>query len=266
MVTDVEILTADEAWVALALLQRRHPSRESFSAKEILESAKKEKAHPEVRVGLQAHIYLHNVANVPPNSGRYRMFYKVDGGYRLFRPGDEANPARKGKITPRKEELPEHYHYLLDWYENEYVRPARASTDEDDPVLQMWGVGKEIWAPEGGDAFIARERAEWDQEVEESEDSSKPADLNERVWKRIVEHQGAEFHTARKLPFKYSVEGNGIWFYRNGKRVEQRLSRGEVNEGVALCPVTKTTELADLRDYAYLFGLLTDRRIRGADW
>jgi hypothetical protein len=33
-------------------------------------------------------------------------------------------------------------------------------TDDEDPVLQMWGVGKEIWAPEGGDAFIARERRE----------------------------------------------------------------------------------------------------------
>jgi hypothetical protein len=31
--------------------------------------------------------------------------------------------------------------------------------EENDPVLQMRGVGKEIWADEGGDGFVARERA-----------------------------------------------------------------------------------------------------------
>src|SRR5690242_20691480 len=157
-----EILTADEAWVALALLHRAHPERESFSAKEILEQARLEKAHPEWRAGLQAHIYLHNVANLPPNSARYRMFYKVPGGgYRLFRPGDESHPNRKGKTAPRREELPERYSHLLNWYEKDYCKRIEPLKDEDDPVLQMWGVGKEIWADEGGDAFIARERAAW---------------------------------------------------------------------------------------------------------
>src|SRR5438876_7771305 len=101
MQTATEILTADEAWVALALLHRRHPEREAFSAKEIMESAKLEKAHPDLRAGLQPHIYLHNVANIAPNSARYRMFYKTDGGmYRLYRPGDDCHPNRKGKIVP----------------------------------------------------------------------------------------------------------------------------------------------------------------------
>jgi len=38
--------------------------------------------------------------------------------------------------------------------------------DDEDPVLQMWGVGKAIWKEEGGDAFIARERAALDIEME----------------------------------------------------------------------------------------------------
>src|SRR6267142_5770198 len=98
MVTGANVLVADEAWIALALLHRRHPERESFSAAEIMESAKREKAHPESRVGLQTHIYLHNVASLPPNSARYRMFCKVGtGAYRLFRPDDDVHPDRKGK-------------------------------------------------------------------------------------------------------------------------------------------------------------------------
>lgn len=39
------------------------------------------------------------------------------------------------------------------------------SGDENDSVLQMWGVGKEIWSGERGDVFIARERAELDREA-----------------------------------------------------------------------------------------------------
>ena len=92
---------ADEAWLALALLQYEHPDRESFSAKEILDRVKMEQANPELRPGVQVHIYLHNVANAEPNSAKYRMFYKLgDDSYRLFRPTDAAHPARKGKMIP----------------------------------------------------------------------------------------------------------------------------------------------------------------------
>ena len=167
MVMGAEVLVADEAWIALALLHRRHPDRKSFLAAEIMESAKREKAYPESRPGLQPHIYLHNVANLRPNSARHRMFYKVGtGAYRLFRPGDDFHPDRKGKAAPHRDELPRRYHVLLDWYEKEYSGQASASNDDDDPVLQMWGVGREIWKGEDGDSFIARERAALDNEME----------------------------------------------------------------------------------------------------
>ena len=39
---------------------------------------------------------------------------------------------------------------------------STAEEDAQDPVLQMRGVGKKIWSPEGGDAFIACERCEFD--------------------------------------------------------------------------------------------------------
>jgi hypothetical protein len=268
MVTDLEILVADEAWVALASLHRQHRERDSFSAKEIIESAKREKAHPEIRAGLQPHINLHNVANRAPNSARYRMFYRTERGtYRLWRPGDDSHPDRKGKAAPRREELPPQYHGLLEWYEKEYCRKSRDSGDEDDPVLQMWGVGKEIWEEEGGDAFIARERAEFDRELSIKNPGVSGRDtIFKRVWRRIVEHQGAEFRTMKNLPFTHKVEGNGIWFYRNGKRIEQRLGSHEVERAIPLCPVNKTTDLKRFRDPSYLFGLLMDPRIRSTDW
>ena len=157
------IRVADEAWLALALLQYEHPDRGSYSAKEILDRVKAEQANPELRPGVQVHIYLHNVANAEPNSAKYRMSYKLaDDTYRLYRPTDAAHPARKGKMIPERDELPEKYHYLLDWYEREYCAARNTTTrEEDDPILQMWGVGKEIWADTNADDYVRDLRSNW---------------------------------------------------------------------------------------------------------
>jgi hypothetical protein len=156
------IRVADEAWLALALLQHENPERASFSAREILDRVKQEQVTPELRPGVQVHIYLHNVANSEPNSARYRMFYKLpDDTYRLYRPTDSAHPARKGKIVPERDELPDKYRYLLDWYEREYCVKQNATREEDDPILQMWGVGKEIWADTNADDYVRDLRSNW---------------------------------------------------------------------------------------------------------
>jgi hypothetical protein len=156
------MLVADEAWCALALLHREQDSRESFSAREILDRVKAQRISPELRPGVQAHIYLHNVANLEPNSARYRMFYKLPTDtYRLFRPGDQAHPSRKGKMKPTREQLPDQYHYLLDWYEREYCAKETSVREEDDPVLKMRGVGKEIWAGTDPDEYVRSLRSNW---------------------------------------------------------------------------------------------------------
>jgi hypothetical protein len=156
------IRVADEAWLALALLQYEHPERDSFFAKEILDRVKTEQLSPELRPGVQVHIYLHNVANAEPNSARYRMFYKLgDDTYRLFRQGDAAHPARKGKTMPERREIPGKYHYLLDWYEREYCSRQTLGNEEDDPILQMHGLGKEIWADTNADDYVRDLRADW---------------------------------------------------------------------------------------------------------
>ena len=141
------IRVADECWIALALLHRDHPDRSSFSASEILDRVKVEKASPELRAGVQAHIYLHNVANLPPNSATYRMFIKKeDGTYRLFKPGDAFHPKRRGKACPERAELPTEYQPLLDWYQRDYCGRSTRQPAEEDFVLQMRGIGQEIWS------------------------------------------------------------------------------------------------------------------------
>jgi hypothetical protein len=268
MIQTTEILVADECWVALALLHREHPEQVSFSAREIADRLKKERAHPEFRAGVTAHLYQHNVANVAPSSARYRLFYKLtDGSLRLFRPGDDAHGSRRGKTSPERSDLPDVYHPLVEWYEKEYCQLARPASPPSDLLLQMRGVGKKLWASlGGGDAFVARERTGWERAAPTA--SEAPPDKRfEQVWLRITQHQGAEFQTKTGLPFTYCLDGHsGIWFERDGRRINQRLGRGEVEKAVQRCPLGMTTEISDLRDYAYLYGLLMDRRIRQSDW
>lgn len=169
-VTVEQIRLADECWIALALLHREHPQQKAFSATEIRQRMVREWGAGNLRPGVMAHIYQHLVANAEPVSGRYRMFYRLPGGaLRLFRPGDEAHPARRGKSLPQREEIPRKYHYLLAWYEQEFstngppARTQKRMREELDPVLAMQGVGKEIWEGIDADAYVAELRSGWDE-------------------------------------------------------------------------------------------------------
>jgi hypothetical protein len=76
----------------------------------------------------QVHATLHCVAGRRPNGGHYRMFTETEDGLRrLFHAGDPVHAYPRGKMYPR-DEIPEAYRYLIDWYVNEY-NPA-ADDDE----------------------------------------------------------------------------------------------------------------------------------------
>ena len=158
-----DVRVADEVWIAAASLHRRHPERADFTIDEIMkqaESANVTGALP-LRPGVKIHVYLHCVANRPPNPGRYRMLLETPAGRRrLFRPGDPCHPLRKGaKQIPKRDEVPACYGELLDWYLADYAAPA--SSETRDPILSLRGLGKEIWADEAADDFVRRQRSGW---------------------------------------------------------------------------------------------------------
>ena len=64
-------------------------------------------------------------------------------------------------MKPSREELPSQYHYLLDWYAHEYCTRESAMKEEDDPILKMRGVGKEIWADTDADEYVRDLRSNW---------------------------------------------------------------------------------------------------------
>jgi hypothetical protein len=159
-VTSIKV--ADEVWIATALLHRENPKREDFSVSEIVARARRENITGELRPGVQVHAYLHCVANLPPKPGRYRMLYATGKSTRrLFRQGDDFHPERRaGKITPSKENIPSQYQRLLDWYRDKFIG-KRKSVEKRDPILELRGLGKEIWVGEEADEYVSRLRGGW---------------------------------------------------------------------------------------------------------
>ena len=154
---------ADEVWLVTALLQREHPERLDFEIEEIMERAAKEAGREALRPGVYVHVIQHCVANRPPNPGRYRMLFETaPGRRRLFRLGDSYHPQREGaKTTPNLEDLPEEYRSLLDWYRAWNQNSAEARI-KNDPLLALYGSGKDLWADEHADEYVRRLREGWE--------------------------------------------------------------------------------------------------------
>jgi hypothetical protein len=141
------------------------------------------------------------------------------------------------------------------------------AAEANDPVLAMLGVGRQLWESEPGDRFVERLRSEDLPVPPPAQRPSNPAEnLPEAVWRRVAAHQGEKFKTVTGLPFTFEMEGAGIWFFRDGKRINRKLTRKQFEVALSRCPLKSTTEINDLMDYPYVFAVLMDRRIREQAW
>jgi hypothetical protein len=59
----------------------------------------------------------------------------------LFRTGDPVHPDRHGKIYPKKRDIPERYHPILDWYLAEYNRNSKPSPSSSSPAAMLAFIG-----------------------------------------------------------------------------------------------------------------------------
>ena len=159
----LQIKVADEVWIATALLHREHPDRADFEIEEIMQRATKEAGKRPLRPGVYVHIVQHCVANRPPNPGRYRMLFEIaPGRRRLFRNGDNYDPAREGaKIVPAREEIPSEYSELVDWY-RDWSQDSIEDRIKNDPLLALYGDGEDLWAEEKADDYVRRLREGWE--------------------------------------------------------------------------------------------------------
>jgi hypothetical protein len=167
---------ADRIWIAVATLHREAPAREDFTRAEI-RSKLRDTGLMDLPVALRpqsvnAHLKEHLVANVPPSSSKYRMLFETQpGSLRLLRAGDFIDPGRQPrrpsshipKHIPVRDEIPDNYRPLLDWYETwskETHAPDAPINWENDPLIQLIGSGKHIWADEHADEYVNRLREE----------------------------------------------------------------------------------------------------------
>lgn len=158
--TKAALKVADEVWIAVALLHRDHPDRVDFTVREIRDRLEHENLTGSVRGSAHVHIIQHCVANRPPNPAGYRMLLETGyGRRRLYRSGDPQHPGRRGRILPNRADLPDSYANLLDWYDAEYA--GQATKNQPDPLLALRGSGRELWADEHADAYVARLREGW---------------------------------------------------------------------------------------------------------
>lgn len=161
--TKIQTKVADEVWIATALLHREHPEQADFAIEEIVERARREEFGKSLRPGFYVHVVQHCVANRVPNPGRYRMLYETaPGRRRLFRKGDSYHPAREGaKTVPERGSLPHGYSGLPDWY-RDWSETATMRAVEDDPLMALYGSGKDLWADEHADDYVRRLREGWE--------------------------------------------------------------------------------------------------------
>jgi hypothetical protein len=159
----MELKVADEVWIVTALLHREQPKRTDFAIDEIMARAEQESLTGKLRPGVYAHVVQHCVANRPPNSGRYRILVETaPGRRRLFRPGDSYHPQRDdSKVVPEIGDLPEKYRSLIAWYQ-EWKQNTLEERINSDPLLALYGSGKDLWADEHADDYVRRLREGWE--------------------------------------------------------------------------------------------------------
>lgn len=179
--TTSSIRIADGVWIAAALLHNELPDSPDFSELEIqsrfLAEGLPRGLHSNT---LKAHIGSHCVANRPRSrkrtdptklqGGAYRILYETRSGFRrLFRPTDDVHPdrwqsRRQSKYLPAKEQIPERYWPLLEWYKGWSSRdplPVPTGEIDNDPLLRLRGSGRHVWADEHADEYVERLRREW---------------------------------------------------------------------------------------------------------
>ncbi len=158
---DFSLKLADEVFLVVATLHQENPNAEDFSVQEIVEKANQLRLNGDVRPGFITHVRQHCVANKAPNPGDYRMLFDTGRSRRrLIRSSDRWNRSRNGKMFPEIQDIGPTYFTLVAWARVRYNSFGPANVFDE--LLALRGSGKEIWADEHADEYIARLRSDWD--------------------------------------------------------------------------------------------------------
>jgi hypothetical protein len=133
---------ADLIWLAMASLTRDNPDRAGFSVDEI--RRRMSELEP-----------THGFTEAPLKD--LEICLNADGSYRIVRGASGAT----GSVVPDLNAIPEKYRELAAWFRDVYSRPPK-TPPEQDPLLALSGLGKDLWRDlGGGEKFIRELRADW---------------------------------------------------------------------------------------------------------
>ncbi len=137
---------ATAVWIALATLHKGNPKKEAFQVKEIADKIE-ELGIQNVSDGtISTHISSHCVANKPAQPDTHRKTIRVRRGwYRLFVKGDYYDDTRKkGQIKPLQETMPERFHDLIKWYDEDYMKQkyGKPEPEFESPMEIIYGAKK----------------------------------------------------------------------------------------------------------------------------
>jgi hypothetical protein len=135
--------------------------------------------------------------------------------------------------------------------------------DQDNPLLKLYGIAKDVFAElGGGENFIRSEREALRTAVEKYHHRDVlDGEGFATIWQRVVAHAGEQFSTVEGLRFRYAMAGDTVWIERDGRIIDQSLSMGEFRKAHERWPVKGPGEFENLRGPSYVFAILNDSRI-----
>lgn len=81
------------------------------------------------------------------------------------------------------------------------------------------------------------------------------------VWKRIKKHEGETFHQLRGKAYAYEIVNEALV----PLGINQNIVKSEFAKALEFLPLSNTVSVQHLRGPSYLYSILMDERIRGAD-
>ena len=159
---DFSLKLADEVFLVVATLHQENPDAEDFSVQEIMQKAEELNLNGNVRPGFITHVRQHCVANKPARPGDYRMLFATGRGRRrLLRSSDRYDRSRQGKMFPEVQDVGMAFFTLIAWARVRYDKSGERKHKFAE-LLALAGSGKELWADEHADEYVARLRSNWD--------------------------------------------------------------------------------------------------------
>ena len=162
-----KLTAGDAVWIATALLHKDSPRKTGFTVKEIEARVAQERLWSDDPKTIYHHAQSHAVANQPLHlkSRGLRLLYADGPLRRLYRPGDDFDPARRNGREMTEQRLPERYRSLWPWYlswSKSNRKPEGTVQRNEDPLLALVATGRDIWADEHADEYVRRLREDWE--------------------------------------------------------------------------------------------------------